>query len=292
MHPERQRRTAELAALAQQESWEALYQRLMLDEFPYEARMGWQLAFLRPFAVPRTAATLVGSGELVHQTRKRAYDTGLVIYEIVYGGIDSARGRQMVALMNRAHHGHGIKQEDLTYVLCAFIVTPIRHIDLVGWRPVTHAEKESAAKFFARLGRLMNIREIPATYTEAEDFYDRYEAANVAPSNEGRKLGAGLIQVLKGMQPPFARPLATPVFAVLLNDPTVARAIGITPPPLPAQRLARWIMSARAAVISEMKPNNEPIFTPGMVIDEVYPRGYDLSDLGPSSEQDPSTRPA
>jgi hypothetical protein len=289
MHPERELRTQDLADLAARELWEALYRRLMLDEFPYEARMGWQLAFLRPFAVPRMAATLVDSGQLIHQTRKRAYDTGLVIYELVHGGIESPRGRKMIALMNRAHHGHAIVQEDLTYVLCAFIVTPIRHIELVGWRPVTQAEKKSAVKFFGRMGQLMNIETIPPTYAEAERLYDDYEAAHVAPSEAGRTLGANLIRVLKAMQPLVARPLATPVFALLLNDPAIARAIGITPPPPPISRLARLIMNARAAVISEMKPNNEPIFVPGMVIDDVYPHGYDLDDLGPPTKQSSTT---
>ena len=282
MHPERLRRTAELRRLAAEGEWEQLYQRLMLSEFPYEARMGWQLAFLRPFAVPRMAEILTGAGHLIHNPRKRAYDTGLIIYEIVYGGFDSPRTRQMISLINRAHHGRGIDDEDMTYVLCAFIVTPIRYIGWVGWRRVTDDEKRSAVEFFGQLGRRMNIRTIPSTYAEAERFYDDFEERNVSPSAAGRQLGANLVRVLKDMQPKPARPLATPIFTILLNDRAVSRALGLRPLPRPLQRAAIAAMRLAAAFKSQRPPRAQPIFTPGKTVRGIYPHGYDLADLGPN----------
>ena len=47
----------------------------MLEEFPYEARMGWQLAFLRTFSSPRMAELLAGTGQLTGHTMKRPNDT-------------------------------------------------------------------------------------------------------------------------------------------------------------------------------------------------------------------------
>lgn len=281
MHPERRRHTTQLLQLAAEGKWEQLYQRLMLWEFPYEARMGWQLAFLRPFAVPRMADILTSAGHLIHHPRKRAYDTGLIIYEIVHGGFDSPRAREMVSLINRAHHGRGINDEDMTYVLCAFIVTPIRHIGWVGWRQVTDDEKRSAVEFFGQLGRRMNITKIPATYTEAERLYDDFEKQNVAPSTAGEQLGANLVRVLKDMQPTFVRPLATPIFTILLNDRAVAQALGLRPLPQPLQRAAVAAMRLRATFKRETSPRTRPIFTPGKVVRGIYPHGYDLADLGP-----------
>ena len=281
MHPERRRRTEELDRLAAEGQWEALFQRLMLEEFPSEARMGWQLAFLRPFAVPRMAQILSHAGQLIHDPRKRAYDTGLIIYEIVYGGLDSPRARQMVSLINRAHHGRGIDAEDMTYVLCAFIVTPIRHIGWVGWRAVTTDEKRAAVEFFGHLGQLMNIKSIPRTYAEAEQIYDDFELRNIAPSPEGKLLGSNLIRVLKDMQPTLARSLAVPVFTTLLNDARVARAIGLRPLSGPIQRAAVGLARVRAAVQRQTPPRRKPIFTPGKAVRGIYPHGYELSDLGP-----------
>lgn len=283
MHPERRRRTEELKELADRGEWEKLYQLLMLREFPYEARMGWQLAFLRPFAVPRMAEILVHAGQLIGEPRKRAYDTGLIIYEIVYGGVDSPRARQMVSLINRAHHGRGILDEDMTYVLCAFIVTPIRHIGWVGWRPVEDYETQAAAEFFGQLGKLMNIRAIPASYADAEQFYDDYEAKHIGPSAAGKQLGDNLVEVLKSMQPAALRPLAPLVFNLLLADRAVATAVGLRPVPAPIQLITKAAAQVRASTQPWRSPRSEAIFTPGKKVRGVYPHGYDLQVLGPKS---------
>jgi hypothetical protein len=292
MHPDRRRRADALADLAQSGDWQTLYQRLTLEEFPYEARMGWQLAFLRPFAVPRMAQTLVDARQLVDQPRKRAYDTGLIIYEIVHGGFESPRAREMVRLINRSHHGFSIEAEDMTYVLCCFIVCPMRHIDLLGWRPLADDERESAARFFGRLGELMNIEDIPRTYAEAEIFFDTYEAAHVAVSPAARVLTKNLVTVLKDMQPALVRPFAIPTFTLLLNDRRVAAALGFRPPHLLTQRLVRQMLKVYGAIKRRQPPSNKVIFTPGKEVREMYPEGYELSDLGPHglrTEQQPES---
>ncbi|HWI00207.1 MAG TPA: hypothetical protein VNT27_07735, partial [Propionibacteriaceae bacterium] len=98
LHPERQQRLDHLAALDPETSWLEIYQRTVLWEFPAEARLGFQLAFYRPLAVPHMAAVFYESGHMEHSTVRRAYDTGLVLHEIIYGGVDSERGTKMVRL--------------------------------------------------------------------------------------------------------------------------------------------------------------------------------------------------
>ncbi len=252
----------------------------MLREFADEARMGWQLAFLRTFAVPRMARLLTDTGELVHGTRKRAYDTGLIIYEIVHGGFESPRSKQLVSLINRSHRPWPIEGEDLTYVLCAFIVTPIRHIDRFGWRRTTEVEKRSAVEFFGHLGRLMNIARVPQTWAEATGFYDDYEARMVAPSEASEQLSERLVSVLKQMQPRPLRPLAPLVFTALLDDRRISRALHRRPLPGLAVRLLHGGAAAHAAVRRRRSPSDKGIFTPGQVVEGVYPAGYDLGDLG------------
>lgn len=283
VHPERRRRTRELDALAARCDWEELYRRVMLSEFPRAAQMGWQLAFLRPFAVPRMAQVLVDSGHLVHDPLKRTYDTGLIIYELVHGGCDSPRGRQMISVMNRAHRGHGILGADMTYVLCAFVVAPLRYIDRTGWRRLTAAERHSAVEFYAEMGRRMSIERIPASYAEAETIFDTYEAAQVAPSEAGRVLGANLIMVLAGRLPRAARLIAAPVFATQLGDARIARALGLAWPPRIVHLLAAAVAAARRLTQRHRPPSGVPIFTPGMRAGRAYPNGYDIGDLGPDA---------
>ena len=62
MHPSRTQSMAHLRELARQGRWEELYQRTMLWEFPDDALLGFQLAFYRPFAVPRMAEILTAQG--------------------------------------------------------------------------------------------------------------------------------------------------------------------------------------------------------------------------------------
>ncbi len=281
MHRDRRRHTAELARLVEHDDDHVLYRRLMLEAFPYEARMGWQLAFLRTFSSPRMAELLAGTGELTGHTLKRANDTGLMIYEIVHGGFDSPRSRQVIGAINRAHRPWPLHADDLTYVLCAFIVTPLRHIDRVGWRRLTHHERASAVGFFGQLGRLMAIERIPTTYAEAERLYDAYEDAHVAPSPAARRLTEELVRVLEDLQPWYARPLATPLFTLLLGDRRICRALGLRVPSAGAERATSAILRAYG-LLCRRRPlaESSAVFTPGMAVRGLYPAGYRVSDLG------------
>lgn len=283
MHPERRRREADLAELAEQGQWEQLYQMLVLREFPHEARMGWQLAFLRTLAVPRMARLMAGTGEMMHHTRKRAYDTGLVIYEIVHAGVDSPVGHRMAALMNRAHRGQPITGDDMTYVLAAFIVAPIRHIAKVGWRAPTAAERHAAHAFFARLGTLMNIAQIPADYDATEAYFDAYEAANVAWCPEAETLGRRLITELKALQPLPLRPLTARTFTALMDEPRIAEALGLQKPGPVFRAGVSTALRTRATITPHWRPRAESAFTPGQAVAGVYPHGYALDDLGPTA---------
>lgn len=283
MHRDRRYRTDLLATLAEAGEWEDYYRRLTLWEFPREARMGWQLAFLRPFAVPRMAEILVEAGHLVHNPLKRAYDTGLIIYELVHDGIDGPRGRQMIRIMNQAHHGRAIDPQDMTYVLCAFIIAPMRYIEQTGWRPVSEHDRRASLEFYTRMGQMMNIKDIPASYAEAEQLYDDYEARMVAPSPSGAILGKNLISVLKERLPAPARPLAELVFTSLLSDPRIARALHLKPPTAPVALVARLGKSAYGRIQAVLPPRTTPIFVPGQEAGSQYPQGYTIDQLGPDS---------
>lgn len=129
LNRERARRTADLARMDPARDWHEIYRRLTLWELPAEARFGFQLAFYRPFAVPRMAAVLHSTGHFRRDTTRRAYDTALVMHEIIWGGVDSERGQRMVKLMNALHNRPDVHAEDMTYILNALIVVPTRFMD-------------------------------------------------------------------------------------------------------------------------------------------------------------------
>lgn len=289
MHPDRRRRTADLELLAQAGRWQEVYRRLALYEFGHEIRMGLQLAFLRPFCAPRMAKVLVEAGNLINEPLKRAYDTGLIIYELIANGTDSNTGHRMVSVMNRAHHGRGITDEDMTYVLCAFIVCPLRYVAWTGWRPLTDVDRDAALHFYRDMGRLMNIKTMPETYAEAERILDDYEAANIVPSPEAKLLGDNLIEVLKDRLPGPARPIARQLFSILIDQPQVSRALGYTPLPAPAQTAVRTLGRGYGLIQRQTRPSDRPVFVPGNKAGKAYPHGYTLDQLGPygSTDQEP-----
>jgi len=278
MHPSRRQSQAHLDDLARQDQWEELYRRTMLWEFPDDALLGFQLAFYRPFAVPRMARILASSGAFSADTEKRSYDTGLVMYEIIHAGLDSPVGHRMIALMNRMHRRWDIPQDDFTYILNAFIVVPLRHIERVGWRKPLDVERAASWRFYRRLGELMGILTLPTSYDEAATMLDQYEAQHVRTSEDGRRLGAAVLQVLRRRLPAPLRPIAPQVNAALIGDPRVAAAIGL--PSAGAVEGLILNLSRVTGRLTAAKPApTRSWFTPGQPAGQIYPHGYHLDDL-------------
>lgn len=282
MHPSRLRSLEQLRDLAAQERWEELYQRTMLWEFPNEALLGFQLAFYRPFAVPRMAEILTGTGQFVQSTEKRSYDTGLIMYEILHAGLDSPVAHQMVAMINRMHRKYDIEAEDFTYILNAFIVVPLRHIDRVGWRPLLDIEREASWRFYQSLGHLMGISAIPTSFRAAERMLDDYEQRMCATSPQGRELGAAVLRVLRRRLPLPLRPIAGRVNAALIGDPLVSGAIGL-PPAGAVQTLMTSLAHVTAALTRRRAAPQQSWFTPGQAAGRIYRHGYQIDDLGDGS---------
>ena len=77
--------------------------------------------------------------------------------------------------MNRIHHHFDITNEDFLYVLSTFIYDPVRWNARFGWRKMIEKERLAAFYFWREVGRRMNIKNIPATYEEFEQYNIAYE---------------------------------------------------------------------------------------------------------------------
>jgi hypothetical protein len=281
MHPARRRRTAELGRLNPDRDWQEIYRRTVLWEFPVEARLGFQLAFYRPLAVPRMARVLAGTGHLKSDTTRRAYDTGIVMHEIIYNGFDSPRARKMVRLMVALHNRPDIYQEDLTYVLNALIVVPTRFMERAGWRPLTDAERTATCLFYRELGNRMGIRSLPETYPQAMRDFDSYEDSQLDASEDGAGLTAATLLALKDRLPRPLRRQAAMVTSALLNDARFCAAVSLPAPRRLAVPLIDLAFGVRKLGQRLSPPPDEPSFTPGQAAGGVYPHGYQLDEIGP-----------
>lgn len=281
LHPARRRRVQEIAAQDPETDWQDIYRNLVLWEFPLETRGGFQVAFYRPEAVPRMAAVLAGTGHIKADPGRRTLDTGIVILEVIQGGVDSPRGQKMVRLLRALHDRPDILQEDLTYVLCSLMVVPTRFIDRVGWRETLEVERQATWRFWCELGSRIGVASLPSSYLDAEDRFDQYEAENLAASAEGRQLTKMIINAFASWSPGLLRSRLPEITSALIDDRRFSDALGLPP--------ARWATSAAISALYVVRrlrqrltaPNRAPGFVPGQPVTRVYPDGYSLDEVGP-----------
>ncbi|GAA5194028.1 hypothetical protein GCM10023346_20510 [Arthrobacter gyeryongensis] len=261
--------------------WETTFRQMMLFDLAADMELGFFLSYYRNFAIPSIAKTLHTNAEIQQRAMKRSYDTAIVIYELIACGLDSDRGRPMVELLNRVHRNVPGSKDDFLYVLLTLLVVPIRWIQQHAWRQPTKAELVAASRFFTELGTRMNITCVPATYEEAEAFFDNYETTHVAASPEGRHLMDATVQVFQDRLPAPLRPVAKQMISTMLDDDRLTHALGLPR----AGRISRTALTTglklRNAITRRRPLKTKPHFTPGDAGSSLYPDGYSLNQIGP-----------
>lgn len=260
------------------EQWMTDYVRLVQHDLSAEAFTGFQLAFLRTMAVPHLAEVLAASGPMRTDAERRAYTTGLMMYEVIEGRLESPRARRVIKKINRAHAGLPSTSSDFSYVMDAFIVVPTRHMDRMGWRKTTTSERVATWRFYCRLSELMNISNPPASFEHAVERFDRYENENVRPSLATIELGALTLEVLQNRLPRLVKPLGARLFAAQLDAPHVAEALGMPAASSSLRRLVR-VASALDGRRKAKQRATDAFFTPGQPAGRCYANGYSLEEL-------------
>lgn len=134
----------------------------------------------------------------------------------------------------------------------------------------------------------MNITAMPATYSEAEAFFDRYEAAHVAPSPAGQRLMDATIQVFQSRLPAPLRPLAKYIISTMLDDDRLTGALGLPRATRATQGALKTGIALRNSVHRRRPLTTVPRLIPGTAGSTVYPDGYSLDQLGPDNVARPA----
>ncbi|MDG6101555.1 DUF2236 domain-containing protein [Dactylosporangium aurantiacum] len=259
-----------------------IHQLTLREEFPWDMRMAFNLAFNRSFALPRVARELVRTGRVLSEPRRRADDTGIIMYEILLHGFEHPRGRLALRLLKEAHRHVTADNDDSVYVLAALAVVPMRWLQRYGWRPPARQEREAAARYYREVGLRMGVRDIPTGYGALEDWFDAYEAAHLRHTPEAERIERTTRQLLRGRIPAPLRGAADALIAALY-DPPLRRAYAVPDPPAWARVGLHVALRARARLLRLAAPRTTPLFADGIVT-KSYPDGYDLAKLGrPSS---------
>lgn len=253
---------------------------LMLGyEFPWDITRALEIALFRTYSVPSISALLDKTGEFHYRTQKRYDDTGLLVAEIGKWGYDSDRGREAIRRMNYIHGKFNISNEDFLYVLSTFIYEPIRWIDRFCWRKTCQQERLGIFYFWREVGQQMQIRNIPETYEEFEQYNLNYESENFRYSPTNQRVGESTRDLFLSWFPTFLRPIVKPAVYAMLDE-RMLDAFGFPHPPQTLRWLVENTLKIRGRILRFFPAKNQPIFYTD-VSHRSYPKGYQMEEIGP-----------
>jgi hypothetical protein len=258
-----------------------IYQTMLRYEFPWDMKLGLNLAFNRSFSVPSIAAVHTATGELTERTQQRIDDTGLLMYEIVLNGFDHARGRDAVRRINQIHRPYAIANDDYLYVLGCLVVVPTRWLDRYGWRRPCCHERRATHTYYQEFGRRMGITGIPASYPEFEAWFDAADRAQLRPNADAATIERATRMLLLTRIPRTLAPLGNALVSALYDD-RLRRAVQVARAPWPVRAGLHAGLRSRAVLLRHFaKPRTEPLFAGG-IRTKSYPDGYQIATLGPA----------
>ncbi|MGW2058722.1 hypothetical protein ACWCOZ_33240 [Streptomyces sp. NPDC001840] len=240
----------------------AAYARLVLETMPEEAKAGLSLGFIRTFGIPDIARVLYATGRMTDEPKARAKATGVAMFALIGEGVDSEKGRRIVADLRRVHTRPGITPELMHYVLACFTVCPLRFIDTHGHRRVTVEERAAAYTFHRALATALDLPDLPDLRRDdlldlpnppglpdlpaVERWMTAYETVHFAPTEAGRALWHSASQVLLSSRLPAFLSRLSPLAAAALLDPPLTKALQVPNPPWPTRPLITYALRTRS----------------------------------------------
>ncbi|MEU7842808.1 oxygenase MpaB family protein [Micromonospora sp. NPDC049114] len=263
-----------------------IYQSMLRREFPWDMKLGLNLAFNRSFSIPAIAAVHTATGELTNRTQKRIDDTGLLMYEMVLNGFDEPRGRDALRRVNQIHRPYDIGNDDFRYVLGCLVVIPTRWLQEYGWRQPCCHERQATYLFYRELGRRMGITDIPGSYAEFETWFDAHDAAHLQPNDEAAAIERATRMLMLTRLPRLLAPLGNALVTAMYDAP-LRRATRVDTPPWPVRAGLHAALKTRSRLqLWCGSPRTTPLFAEGISA-RSYPDGYEISQLGPHHDQAP-----
>ena len=280
----RGRRYARRDALSRRDpdmDYHEIYRQLATLEFPWDIYQALSFALFRTYAVPSIGGLLHRSGEFTARVQKRYDDTVLILDAVLEHGFDHPTGRAAIRRMNQMHGSYPISNDDLRYVLAAFVVVPVRWLRDYGWRQLTDVELRACVAYYQRLGTLMGIQDVPADLAGFERLLDDYEADHFHRNDSSRRIADVTLDLMATF--PAQRMLPSSWVrrgAQALMDPALIDALGYRPP---NRRLVAGVhraLRARGAFVRRLPPRRRAAYPSRRADIRSYRPGYDVAALG------------
>lgn len=272
-----------IRALDPERDYLDIYQTMLRYEFPWDMKLGLNLAFNRSFSIPAIAAVHTTTGELTDRTQKRIDDTGLLMYEMVLNGFEQPRGRDALRRVNQIHRPYDIGNDDFLYVLGCLVVVPTRWLQEYGWRPPCCHERQATYLFYRELGRRMGITDIPGSYEDFATWFDAHDAAHLQPNDDAAAIERATRMLMLTRIPRMLGPLGNALVSAMYDAP-LRQAMRVDAPP--------WLVRAGLHVGLKLRSRSQRWFgaprTTALFADGIktksYPDGYEISQLGPQHD--------
>ena len=256
-------------ALDPERDYLVIYQTMLRYEFPWDMKLGLNLAFNRSFSIPAIAAVHTATGELTERTQKRIDDTGLLMYEMVLNGFDQPRGREALRRVNQIHRPYDISNDDFRYVLGCLVVIPTRWLQGYGWRRPCCHERQATYLFYRELGRRMGITDIPGSYDEFETWFDAHDAAHLQPNDDAAAIERATRMLMLTRIPRMLAPLGNALVSAMYDAP-LRRATRVDTPAWPVRaglhlalrtrsRLQRWFGAPRTTRVVRRRDQGQEL---------------------------------
>ena len=258
-----------------------IYRQLAVLEFPWDIYEALSFALFRTYAVPTIGQLLQHTGEFANRVQKRYDDTVLILDAVLEHGFDHPTGRAAIRRMNQMHGAYPISNDDLRYVLAAFVVVPVRWLRDYGWRELTDVEVRACVAYYRRLGEMMGIQDVPEDLDGFERLLDDYESAHFRRNDSSRYVADATLDLMATF--PAQRMLPASWVrrgAQALMDPRLIDALGYPPPNRLLASAVRTGLRARAAVVRRLPPRRRPAYPSRRADIRSYQPGYDVAMLG------------
>ncbi|RYJ00005.1 MAG: DUF2236 domain-containing protein [Actinomycetales bacterium] len=276
----------EIERLDPETQYEQIMRIVGKHEFPWDFQQALSFALFRTYAVPTIGQVLASTEQFEDHTQKRHDDTVLVLDTVLSEGMESRGGRSAVRRMNQMHGSYDISNDDMLYVLCAFVVMPVRWIGRYGYRPLSDREVLADVRYYQRLARLMNITGVPDDYAGFERLLDETEARRFAYDPGGRAVADATLALFVDFYPRPVRPLMG-LFSKALMDDHLLRAFGYSVPPRWVSAWAHRSLALRGRLLSRLPARRKELEISRSRRIRSYPGGFLVERLGTFPETMP-----
>jgi hypothetical protein len=199
----------------------------------WDFRLGTYLGLLRTMGIRDMVQRLYDGSLLATQTFNRLKRTRELIATLIVEGLDSSRGHEALARIERAHRHVVASNDEYRYVLSVFFLEPIRFNAEFGREKFRSADLNLLFSFWMNVGSRMKIAELLPSLSGWERFQREYEQQHQGFTEQGRALAqASLFEVVRLVIPRGMQELTRQVLLGTM-DPNLREVLGLPRAKLP-----------------------------------------------------------